>query len=283
MKELIKISRPRFWIYTFGPFILPIALYQNLNNQNILNTVVLGLFLLFPANLLIYGINDIYDYETDKLNHKKDGYESKIENNKQKINKLILKIVLFNLPFILYAFIFLPKIALIYLMIFLITSWQYSAPPLRAKAIPFVDSFISGILYIMPAGISFGFLINQQIPTQAILAGIIWSISMHAYSAIPDINADKLAKIKTGATTLGKQNMTIFCWLLFVLSGLLAFKYIGIVALLGIVLYSAMILWTLKIKTPEGVLVPYKLFPYLNTFFGAIIFFSILIESLKNI
>lgn len=283
MKDLIKISRPRFWIYTFGPFILPVAMYQNLNNQNILNLIVLGLFFLFPANILIYGINDIYDYETDKLNQKKEGYESKINNDSIKIKKLIKNIVLINIPFIVFAFVFLPKIALIYLTVFLITSWQYSALPLRAKAIPFIDSLVSGVLYIMPAGVSFGFLFNKQIPMQILLAGIVWSISMHAYSAIPDINADKLAKIKTGATTLGKQFMTIICWILFTVSGLLAFKYLGNVAVLGIVLYSLMIIWTLKIKTPEGVLQAYKFFPYINTVFGAIIFFSILLESIKNI
>ena len=34
------------------------------------------LYATFPANLLIYGINDVFDYETDTLNAKKEEYET---------------------------------------------------------------------------------------------------------------------------------------------------------------------------------------------------------------
>lgn len=33
------------------------------------------LYFLFPANLLVYGVNDIADEDTDILNAKKQGYE----------------------------------------------------------------------------------------------------------------------------------------------------------------------------------------------------------------
>jgi 4-hydroxybenzoate polyprenyltransferase len=39
--------------------------------DNIIQVLLFGLYFLIPANIRIYGINDIYDYETDKLNPKK--------------------------------------------------------------------------------------------------------------------------------------------------------------------------------------------------------------------
>jgi 4-hydroxybenzoate polyprenyltransferase len=33
--------------------------------------VLLMIYFTYPANLLVYGVNDIFDYETDKLNAKK--------------------------------------------------------------------------------------------------------------------------------------------------------------------------------------------------------------------
>ena len=36
-------------------------------------------YFLIPANILIYGINDIFDYDTDKLNPKKGTYEAFID------------------------------------------------------------------------------------------------------------------------------------------------------------------------------------------------------------
>lgn len=267
-------------MYVFGPFVLPIALNSNLTLENILILILFGIYFLLPANLLIYGINDINDYETDILNDKKNGYEELVENTDKEKKFLIKYITLTNIPFLILAIFLLPKISLIYLFLFLLTSWQYSAKPIRAKAKPFLDSIVSGVLYIMPAGISYGLLFSKSLPTDVLIAGIIWSVSMHAYSAVPDINADKQAGLKTGATMLGKQTMLVLCCLLFLVSATIGFKYIGAISIIGFAFYLYLIIWSIKIKTPEGVLKVYKIFPYVNTFVGGLIFLSLLIKSL---
>lgn len=73
LKRLIKISRPRFWIYEVGPYIIGIAAaaHGDYSAWLLLPTLVFFVFFTYPANIYIYGINDAYDYDTDKLNPKR--------------------------------------------------------------------------------------------------------------------------------------------------------------------------------------------------------------------
>ena len=53
---------------------------------------------LLRRNLLIYGVNDIYDYETDKLNEKKNTYETLVTPGLR--SKLWLAIFVSNFAFV---------------------------------------------------------------------------------------------------------------------------------------------------------------------------------------
>jgi 4-hydroxybenzoate polyprenyltransferase len=122
MKEILKISRPRFWLYELGTF---------QDSYSVLNIIIFALFFLGPANLLIYGINDIFDYETDKLNPKKDSYEALLSPREHK--RIYYWIIATNLPFIVFAAISLPKMSLLWLFLFFFFATFYSAKPIRAK------------------------------------------------------------------------------------------------------------------------------------------------------
>jgi 4-hydroxybenzoate polyprenyltransferase len=235
----------------------------------------------FPANILIYGVNDIYDTETDILNEKKSGYENALNQTQENIKKLKKVIIFSNLFFLAYSLLNFTFIVNIFLILFIIFAHQYSATPLRAKAVPFLDSIVSGILYILPVFVSWGILYNTLPPIVPIIAGIIWSISMHAYSAVPDINADSKAGIKTGATIIGKNNMLILCGFLYTISAVLAKPYIGFNAYIALLVYLILITLSIRKKTPEEVLQYYKMFPFVNTLIGAMIFFNILFKNLN--
>jgi 4-hydroxybenzoate polyprenyltransferase len=235
----------------------------------------------FPANILIYGINDIYDKDTDALNEKKNGYENALTNTKEEDKKLKKVIVWSNIFFIIYALFSFTFIPVLFIFVFILFAHQYSATPLRAKAVPFLDSIVSGILYILPVFVSWGIIYNTLPPIVPIIAGIIWSISMHAYSAIPDINADSKAGIQTGATILGKNKMLILCGILYTTSAILAVPYLGIFAYIGGLVYLVLIILSIKKQTPEETLKYYKMFPVINTLIGAVIFFSILFKNLN--
>ena len=75
--KLLRISRPRFWIYLLGPYLIgSILAFEPMQIIWQWQFWLGFVYFTLPANLLIYGVNDIFDYETDKLNPKKQNYEA---------------------------------------------------------------------------------------------------------------------------------------------------------------------------------------------------------------
>lgn len=282
LKRLLKISRPRFWIYEIGPYLVGIAAatHFELSAWTLVPTIIFFIFFTYPANIYIYGINDIFDYETDKLNPKKTSYESLVMP--EEWPKLWKNIILFCLPFLIYGLFVLEMGALIALLAFFFFAGFYSATPIRAKARPFLDSFFSAGHYVATA--VFSYLLINSIQNQSfsweilgvcIIAGLLWSIAMHAYSAVPDIQADRDAKLETIATKLEKRNTIILCAIFYLLSGILVFPFLGIISIILSVIYVAFMILSLK-TTDRQLFKIYTYFPKINSTVGMIIFFAVL-------
>jgi 4-hydroxybenzoate polyprenyltransferase len=282
LQRLLNISRPRFWIYELGPYLIGItaAAQGTYSLAYLIPSFLFFLFFTYPANIYIYGINDAYDYETDKLNPKKVSYESLVMPEEQK--KLLIHIALVSLPFLLYAFVTLSIAALVAFGAFFFFAGFYSATPIRAKTKPFLDSIFSAGHYIATAAFSYIFLtdlMNRDYSNDAlvlcILAGMCWAIAMHAYSAVPDIKADSDAGLKTIATTLQKRGTIVLCAGLYAFSGILSFPYLGIISIILALFYVGFMLMSLR-TTDDELFRIYTYFPIINTVSGMIIFFIIL-------
>ena len=275
MQKILAISRPRFWMYTLGPFLVGSVSLFGFPYHFPLEFFVFLVYFTFPANIFIYGINDIYDRATDMLNAKKQGYEQVL---KPEYDGMLRKVIAFsNIPFWIYAVVVLPPVALILFAVFVFLSWQYSAPPIRAKAVPFLDSIFSGFLYIVPGAVMWAFLFTAWPPMLAIIGGFLWSFAMHAYSAVPDIQADREAGIATGATLLGKQGILAVCAILYALAGVIGAMYVGPFAYIAGGIYVALVGVSMYKKTPAEVLGIYKLFPVINTVIGGVLFFLLVV------
>ena len=272
LKFLLKVSRPRFWFYIFGPYIL--GLLAGVATRGELSNgiyILLAIYFLYPANLLIYGVNDIFDYETDKLNPKKTDYESFVTPERR--SGLWLAIFLANFAFV--GILWLENApASVSAVIFILLSVFYSAPPIRAKSKPFLDSAFN-ILYIMPGVFSFAVATGRFPPGQSILAGGLWTAAMHAYSAIPDIEADREAGLKTIATVLGPYATLAVCVVLYTSAAIISSEYLGFLSLsLGGVYVILMLASMRSVKTGR-LFKLYRAFPLINILAGALIFWQI--------
>jgi 4-hydroxybenzoate polyprenyltransferase len=273
LRRIIKISRSRFWLYVLGPYLLGSAAAIGSQISRIHWVVIaFAIFFTLPANLLIYGINDMFDYETDKDNPKKQKYEALV--TPKEYTPLRHAILLVTIPF---AFL-LPMIspwAIIAMIGFLFFSIFYSAKPIRAKAKPFLDSLFN-ILYVFP-GI-FGFLLagGDQLSWMYVAAGCLWCMAMHAYSAVPDIEADRTSGIETIATKLGATRTLALCGALYAFAGILAsIAGLELIASILALVYVALIgisLWIPKDKLHAV----YRYFPLVNVLAGFTIFVVIL-------
>lgn len=268
-RRLLRISRPRFWLYVLGPYLLGCVATIGTQTARIdWMLIAFAFFFTFPANLLIYGVNDMFDYETDKDNQKKQGYEALV--NPAEHGSLRHAILLFTIPFaiLLIETSFFVQLAMLG---FLFLSYFYSAKPIRAKARPFVDSLFN-ILYVFPA--LFGFLLagGTYISWKYIIAGCLWCMAMHAYSAVPDIAADHANGIETIATRLGAVWTLILCALLYACAGIVAtIAGFGLIAVLLAVGYVALMVISLYIPASKLHLL-YRHFPTVNVLAGFILF-----------
>ena len=274
---ILAVSRPRFWIYTFGPFLVGTAAgMASPAELPMLSTVLLGLYFLLPANLLIYGVNDIFDYETDKLNQKKAGYETLVADDRRW--ELTAWILALNIPFLVLALLFasdlLPAIeGFLFFAIF------YSAPPVRAKAVPFLDSAFN-VLYVFPGIVAYKLTAGTYPPAAVLAAGACWTAAMHAYSAIPDIEADRAAGLRTVATLLGPARTLVFCGLLYLAAAALSFEYLSYFSAAAGAVYVAIVLASFRAVREQAIFRIYRVFPAINAACGFCLFWAVALKKL---
>lgn len=271
IQQLIRIARPRFWIYLIGPVLLALAAARQTPTML---SLVIAAYLTLPANLFIYGVNDIYDRDTDRLNAKKDGYEARLPDDKRSVRQLIRAIIKSNLPFLVVLTALLPLGSWWWLLLFVVAGLAYSAPPLRTKARPGLDA-LTNILYVAPAFAIYTLLTGNQPELAVVAAAWLWCVAMHAFSAVPDIKDDKLAGLQTIATWLGKHGTIIVCAIAYALAAGLSYGYLGWLSLLAGGVY--VLLMALSYGADKRQLFKYyTYFPYVNSLLGMALFFYIL-------
>ncbi len=205
---LLWLSRPRFWLYLAGPVIVGVT-YAADSAAGLFTPLTVGLFAYFlvPANVFLYGVNDVFDADVDEHNPKKDegGREVRYEGDRVVVAAVLVS-ALASLAFLPT----LPPAGVAALALWLLLSVEYSAPPLRFKTTPLLDSLSNG-LYVLPGVIAFAAVEGSMPPLWAIAGGWIWTMGMHTFSAIPDIRPDREAGISTTATFLGEENAYYYC------------------------------------------------------------------------
>ncbi|WP_435195007.1 prenyltransferase [Natronomonas sp. EA1] len=203
---LLRLSRPRFWFYLAGPVIVG-ATYGAGSLGELFSPVAVALFCYFllPANVFLYGVNDVFDRDVDEANPKKDEKEVRYVGG-----RLVPALVVATGALALAFVPVLPRAGVLALGAWVFLSVEYSAPPLRFKTTPLFDSLSNG-LYILPAVIAYTVLAGEAPPLAAIAAGWLWTMGMHTFSAIPDIEPDRAAGIRTTATYLGESKTYGYC------------------------------------------------------------------------
>lgn len=311
---LLRISRPRFRHYILGPMLIlfvSIWSFQDILDSfvywgsnwifDLLMIIVILWYFTVPANLWIYGWNDIADGDTDKFNNKKGNYEIKIEDSSMIKKKLRNSIWIWNIGYIVFwniifwyiiwlnqwyhnslynillRFWFFIAISTGILFLFLLLSYLYSCKPLRAKARPFIDGIINILYIIIPfilwavelyiqhlayePWVSTAIYVSRTTYSCLFLASLFRCMAMHCYSAIPDIEPDLQAGLNTTAVYLGKKKSLIYCTVLYLLSALFSFPVLGWFSIMAGTIYISIMLIS---YTRKDIFSLYTLFPYIN-------------------
>ena len=242
--RLIHISRPVLWINTIGTGALGMWLTGHLLD---VAAIPLLLWLTLPFNLLIYGVNDIFDQETDALNPRKGGVEgARIEQ--REVRLIAWAVAITNIPFLVYFVVALPLAAVGLIVLYAAVFVFYSAPPLRFKARPFLDS-LSNAAYGLPLLI-LPVALEKPPVWPAVIGLLAWSVAKHAYDAVQDIDEDREAGITTTAVLLGPRGTALWSGAWWLASTVLFALVSPIVAAVNLALAGTLVVWMLLRPTP---------------------------------
>ena len=219
IKALFVSSRPLSWLNTAFPF----AAAYVLTTGAIDLTWVLGtLFFLIPYNLAMYGINDVFDYESDLRNPRKGGVEGALLDPRMHRPTIVASIVT-TVPFVVYLVVVGSPASWVVLAVSLFAVVAYSAKGLRFKERPFLDSITSSTHFVSPA--VYGLVLAGAVFTPQLIALLVafflWGMASHAFGAVQDVIADREGGISSIATVIGARATVRFAVVAYLLGGVL--------------------------------------------------------------
>ena len=214
------------------------------------------LWLTLPFNLLIYGVNDVFDQETDAKNPRKGTLEG-AKISPEEVRPISLGVLLTNVPFLPYFLVFYPWDANLWILLYAVLFVGYSAPPLRFKARPYLDS-LSNAAYAFPL-IFVPLALGEGVLWPAALGLMTWSAAKHTFDAVQDIDEDRNVGIRTTAVKLGARGVVLWSGAWWAVATVCFALVSPLVALVNAA-YAGGLLWSLNRRpTPET---GHRLYPF---------------------
>jgi 4-hydroxybenzoate polyprenyltransferase len=274
LKALFWSSRPISWINTAFPFA---AGYFLISGSLDLKLLIGSLFFLIPYNLLMYGVNDVFDYESDLRNPRKGGIEGALLAPSLHLPVLLVALHL-PVPFVWYLIGAGNQVSNLVLAVVLFTVLAYSLKYLRFKEIPFLDSITSAAHFVGPLvyGIALaGGNFNNSMLVMILVAFSLWGMASHAFGAVQDVKADREAGIASIATVLGARSTVWLAMIGYLSSGLVAL-FLGdrfSFAALAVIPYLFVVgrEWDIDDESCERANRGWRRFIWLNFFAGAVV------------
>ncbi|SDZ73173.1 lycopene cyclase domain-containing protein [Bowdeniella nasicola] len=217
-QQVVWASRPVSWINTAFPF----GATYLLTTREIDWVLVVGvLYFLIPYNLAMYGINDVFDYASDIANPRKGGIEGALLAPRLH-RPLLIAVAITNIPLLVWLATAGGPAAWGAVAVSAFAVVAYSAPRLRFKERPVLDSVTSSAHFVSPAVVGLA-LADAQVGLGALVtlvAFFLWGMAAHAFGAIQDVLPDRKAGIGSIATALGARRTARFALTLWVIAGL---------------------------------------------------------------
>ena len=224
IRTLFWASRPLSWVNTAYPFLAAALLTEGLPWWLILLGTV---FFLVPYNLAMYGINDVFDHESDLRNPRKGGVEGSVLGDPAVRRGVLKWSCLVPVPFVLVlggwslARGDLLSVAVLSVSLFAVVAYSWSG--LRFKERPFLDAATSATHFVSPA--VYGLVLAGAQPTTALTALLLgfflWGMASQIFGAVQDVLPDREGGLASVATVLGARRAVAASVVLYAGSGLL--------------------------------------------------------------
>ena len=279
MRQVLAASRPFSWINTAYPFA---AGYLLATEGRVDLTFVIGtLFFLIPYNLLMYGVNDVFDYASDLQNPRKGGIEGALAD--PAVARVVHRRILWAsalsvLPFLVYLLAVGSLAAGLTLLLVVFLVVAYSAPVLRFKERPVLDSATSAMHFVGPllyALVLVGADLGARSVWPVLVAFVLWGMASHAFGAVQDVRADREGGIGSVATVLGAHATVVLATVAYVLAAavLLVLPWPGWLAAVLPLVYAASTarFWSVRDEDCQRANAGWRTFLWLNLIVGFLV------------
>jgi 4-hydroxybenzoate polyprenyltransferase len=199
---LVQVSRPIIWP------VLPLVYGLGLNAAHAplsAAAFIQMVLLTFPTNLIGCGLNDIYDYESDRRSPRRRAIWGAVVRDEDRA--IVFRAALFMMPLIvLGACLTRNSHNIVATISLLLVAWLYSVPPLRLKERPPLDSLANGLGYFLLPFIM-GYSLNADprvMPLKYYLLALC-VCGVHALATAADYEADRAAGHQTLAVKFGRR------------------------------------------------------------------------------
>src|SRR5258705_3168657 len=167
--------------------------------------IIQMVLLTFPTNLIGCGLNDIYDYESDRRSPRRRAIWGAVVRDEDR--PIVFRASLFMMPLIvLGACLTRNWNNIVATISLLLVAWLYSVPPLRLKERPPLDSLANGLGYfLLPFAMGYSLNANPwTMPLKYYLLALC-VCGVHALATAADYEADRAAGHRTLAVKFGRR------------------------------------------------------------------------------
>ena len=214
----LKVSRPGLWFQTLWLYTLPTSQLSIFHSA----AFWLGLvYVTFPLNFLVYGWNDMVDFENDQHNPRKDSFLFGARGSKADLARLSLPMALAQVPFLI-AFLCLPHGRMIGALLagMFVVNLLYNLPKSGWRGRPPLELINqAGYLLILP----FSVALNQTALISWAAVGYLALFCTHSHlmGEIMDVAPDARANRRTTARVFGVKPTKLVVLAMVVTEGLL--------------------------------------------------------------
>jgi 4-hydroxybenzoate polyprenyltransferase len=220
IRFLLKVARPGFWLTSVWFYLLP------LGQRNVFGSgeFWLGLFYVtFPLGMIIYGWNDVVDFETDRLNPRKDTFLFGARPTPEQIGRLPWRIALVQAPFVVLFTWLLGWRALVWFLALTAATALYNWPRVGCKSRPGFD-LLNQTAYLLVFVLSSWLNGLPQAPWFTFVFGALFAMHSHLFGEIMDLEPDRAVGRRTTAVTIGVRPAKGLMIAMLVLEALLVWK-----------------------------------------------------------
>ena len=195
---VVKAARPGFWLTSIWFYLVPVG------GRNVLHQAEFWLGLLyvtFPLGSLIYGWNDVVDFEVDRFNPRKGTYLFGARGTPETLARLPWRIALVQAPFAILFTLLLGPRALVWFAALIVATALYNWRPFAFKGRPGLDLLNQAgflLVFVLASWLNH----VSQVPWFTFLFGAMFAMHSHLFGEIMDLEPDRRAGRRTLAGVL---------------------------------------------------------------------------------